>query len=121
MDEDWGQYIKQKHTEYKKIGQIDCPAFPNEKVHFNKYGFNHLVWKGKNPRTKEEQQERLDLLPFVINVISNGKNISEYRKIIRGNSKVCFWAIKERGGEIVLRVVLRKKNDGLLHFFSIYV
>ena len=46
---------------YSKIGRIQCPAFGGEHVSFTSEGFNHLMRKGRLPRTKMSRKRDLYL------------------------------------------------------------
>ncbi len=119
LDENWRKFIEEEKRKYNIIGQISCPAFPHEKVHFNKHGFKHLIWKGQKARVRTEQKERLALLPLVKSILENTTEISNYKEETLYGSKACFWSLKGTVEEKCLRIVLRKKNDGPLHFFSV--
>ncbi|MFC1756615.1 hypothetical protein ACFLZC_00435 [Patescibacteria group bacterium] len=56
---------------YSKIGRIQCPALNNEFVSFSRLGFNHIMRKGRIPRTRNEQKRRFKLLLFAENIIKN--------------------------------------------------
>ena len=120
----WKKFVEKSKKEYYKIGSISCPAFGSEKVSFNKYGWNHLIRKGRKFRDNMEQKERLELLPYVKNIISNTTSI--YRdRITRSDYSCCyFWEIRRkvihRSKHVTIHVIIRKKNDGRLHFFSIF-
>ena len=105
--------------EYYKIGSVPCPAFNNELVYFNKYGFNHLIRKGKYPRDRKEQLKRILILPYSLSIIKNSKYVSEYR--INNIKNVCgyFWSVQGNINGFFLRVVIRQINSGSKHFFSI--
>lgn len=104
---------------YEEIKSVVCPALENKPVSFTLSGFKHLIWKGRIIRPKHEQQERFLLIPLATRIIKDSTHIVDYRVSIIENSHVHFWAIK---GEIEgkqIRVIIRKKNDGPLHFFSV--
>ena len=56
---------------YSKIGRIKCPALGDEYVLFTSAGFDHLLRKGRIPRTRNEQKRRFTLLPYVEKIIKN--------------------------------------------------
>ena len=120
MNEDWKRYIETKKAEYKKIGKTSCQAFNNEVVYFNKHGLAHLQWKGRVPRPRLEQKKRLDLLEDIIFTLTNQKEIEEYRFIIEGKSKVHFWELRGIATDKTFRIILRRKNNGFLHFYSVF-
>ena len=115
---------------YSKIGRIECPAL-NELVTFSRVGFNHLVRKGRIPRTKNEQKRRFVLVPYVEKIIKNPKAKIFYRektvkyKANRHGEKVIiesrakFWAFVENAESCKVKVIIRQLGNGHKHFFSV--
>jgi len=130
--ETWGiGYEKSKEKAkniYSKIGHIECPALSNEFVTFSRVGFNHLVRKGRIPRTKNEQKRRFVLIPYVENIIKNPKAKILYReKIVKYKanrhgekviieSKARFWAFAENIESCKIKVIIRQLGSGNKHF-----
>ena len=117
-------YIKKAKKEYFLIGSVNCPAFCNELVYFNKYGFNHLIWKGKKMRTPNEQVRRIKLIPKVVDLIKISNHFSNYRKMERvslnqNTSIAYFWSFKHRLDNKIITIIIRQTNNGLKHFFSV--
>ena len=112
------------HDMYYRIGTLTCPAFPGETIYFNKHGFNHLLRKNRKYRSPQEQRRRFQLLSFVVDILKNSNHIDSVRISTLSNSIARFWTIKalrkDNERNTVIYVVLRKCNDGLLHFFSVY-
>lgn len=116
---------------YSKIGRIKSPALNNDDVSFSRLGFNHLIRKGRIPRTKNEQKRRFGLLPFIEKVVKNPKAIIIYRKetikekVNRHGEKILvesiahFWTFVEKVKDCTVKIVIRQKNSGKKHFFSI--
>ena len=116
---------------YSEIGGVKCPALGDEYVFFNSFGFNHIIRKGRIPRTRNEQKRRFALLPFVEVIIKNPKAIIIYRKetikekINRHGEKVLmestahFWAFVEKIEDCNIKVVVRQIEKGNKHFFSV--
>ncbi len=119
LEKNWEEFIEKSKKIYKEIDYIKCPAFGGDKVFFNKYGFNHLIWKGRIPRPKNEQEERLSLLPSAIEIVRNSNQTYNYRETTLDKSRAHFWALKGFDGKKNLRIIIRKKNNGPLHFFSV--
>ncbi len=131
----WGiGYEKSKEKAkdiYSKIGRIECPALSNEFVTFSRVGFNHLVRKGRIPRTKNEQKRRFTLIPYIEGIIKNPKAKVLYReKTIKYKanrhgekilieSKAKFWAFEEKVERCRIKVIIRQLGDGNKHFFSV--
>ena len=121
LNENQLNFIQKVKKIYYKIGSIKCAAFLAEQVVFNGHGFNHLLRKGRKFRERSEQEMRFGLLPDVIKTIEIQKIVNEYRTSTVDNSHAHFWELKgktENGKSFY--VVLRKKNNGHLHFFSVY-
>ena len=104
---------------YKSIGYIVCPAFNNEKVHFNHHGMWHLISKGNVPRPKDEVIERFSLLFMSYKLLGNIRYVDYEEKRIEGTSCAYFWTIKTFAGGQKVKIILRRINNGPIHFFSI--
>ena len=117
---------------YSAIGHISCPALGDEIVAFTSLGFNHLVRKGRVPRTRNDQKKRFVLIPYVEQMIKNPRATMEYRrtenKIIvdRHGERVLiesvaeFWTFVERFDDCVIKVVVRQlSTGGPKHFLSV--
>jgi hypothetical protein len=117
---------------YSNIGTIKCPALGGESVHFTRIGFSHLIRKGKNPRTRNEQKKRFFLVSYINQVLNNQQANIEYRKeqktIVadRHGKKVSFisiaefWTLAEKISDCTIKVVIRQLDTGgPKHFFSI--
>ncbi len=114
------KFIKTKKTEYNNIGHILCPAFNNEKIYFNREGFNHLLWKGDSYRAVSEQQERLSLIPFAVSLLGMCGSYSTYRNSRTDENTAKFWAFDSMLGNKSVSVVVRQINEGNKHFLSVF-
>lgn len=115
---------------YSRIGHVKCPALQG-RVSFSRLGFNHLIRKGRIPRTKNEQKRRFVLLPYVENIVKNPTATIQYRKekikekANRHGKKVLiesvahFWTFIETIRDCTVKVVIRQLNNGNKHFFSV--
>ena len=133
----WGLgYEKSKEKAkqiYNKIGSIPCPIFSNEKVAFTSRGFNHLIRKGRIPRTKSEQKKRFALLSYAERIVKTPtqratilfeeKEITE--KVDKYGSKITvkkiarFWAITEEIDECKIKLVIWEVENRQKEFLSI--
>jgi len=118
------QFIKKSEEDYKKIGYVKCPAFSNEEIHFNKIGFNHLLWKGRKMRAPEEQIRRIGLIPKAVRIISTSKKCTHYRESLRvlGNGSISlakFWSISTNIEGVYIRIIIRQTNNGRKYFLSV--
>jgi len=117
---------------YSKIGHIKSPALGDELVAFASAGFNHLVRKGRIPRTKSEQKRRFALIPYVEKIIKNPKAKILYErretKVIRNKhgdkelvqSVASFWTFVEKVDDRIIKVVVRQLDTGApRHFLSV--
>lgn len=107
---------------YFSIGAIRCPALNGEFVYFNRRGFQHLIRKGKRYRSLTEIIRRLRLLPLAVQTIKTTKIHHEETTILGEESIATFWTLKETYAKqnIVIYIIIRKLNDGKIHFFSVY-
>lgn len=102
------------------MGSIECLAFLNEKIYFNHYGWQHLIYKGDKVRAKNEIIKRLHWLSYVFDILKRIKTLDNEEKRVKENSVACFWTIKYKvGPNLKLRIILRKLNNGPIHFFSV--
>ena len=124
VDKDWKEFLEKAKAEYYKIGNIPCPAFGSEFVHFNKHGFNHLLRKGRKLREQSKQQKRIDLIQQAVSIVRHTKHIRDYRTTKLGSSVCHFWEIRGKGTynskSMIIHVIIRRKNSGRLHFFSVF-
>ncbi len=116
---------------YSKIGHIRCPALNNEYISFSRIGFNHLIRKGRIPRTRNEQKRRFVLLPYVEEIIKNSKALILYRRKIvkykanRHGKKILieseadFWIFIKKIKSCTVKVVVRQLGNGNKHFLSV--
>jgi len=118
-DSSWKEFIKKSKAKYRTIGRVPCPAFDGEFVYFNKYGWNHLLRKGKNARDRFEQLKRINLMLISPFIIANSKQISEYRTNSIESVQGHFWSFRMNINGDHLRVVVRQLNNGPKHFFSV--
>lgn len=120
--EEWKKYIKNEKERYRNIGYAECPAFNNERVYFNNYGFDHIVYKGKGGRSKEEITKRLSLIVVARIILEESKSIFRERVSIRNTSKAFFYELRgcSKDGKVKICIVVRRLNDSKLHFFSIF-
>jgi len=116
---DWNKYIKKSHEQYKSIGSVPCPAFNNELILFNKYGWTHLLRKGKDIRNRDEQARRINLLLHASIIINKSTEYSEYRKNFLDGTIGHFWSLRKNILNKKLKVVIRQLDNGPKHFFSI--
>ena len=124
---------KQKAKDiYIAIGNVTCNALGDEPVAFTGIGFNHLMRKGRIPRTRNEQKKRFVLIPYIKQVVRNSRTVIEYRQtteMVEVNrhggkitviSKAEFWTFVEKIDDCMVKVVIRQLGTGgPKHFFSV--
>lgn len=123
---------KQKAKQiYSKIGRIKSPALGDEYVFFTSAGFNHLMRKGRIPRTRNEQKRRFALLSLAEKIITNPTAKIIYRKTeikektnrhgekVLVQSTAHFWTFEEKINDCNVKVVIRQLENKSKHFFSI--
>jgi hypothetical protein len=118
MEQDWLHFIKSKHTDYKRLGQISCPAFDDEKVFFTSAGFRHLIRKNGVLRSKDQQKRRLDLLAQVPYILSAAMNHTTYHK--NKSTLVQFWSFTSKIFGKTVTVIIRQVNKNPKHFLSVF-
>lgn len=90
------------------------PAFNGEIVKVTREGWNHTIFSLK--RKKIEILLRLQILRIAKYLIENSDQYSEYRKV--GDSE--YWALEGSVNKKRIRVIIRSKNKGPKHFFSVF-
>jgi hypothetical protein len=116
---------------YSKVGRIRCPALSNEYISFTRIGFNHLIRKGRIPRSRNEQKRRFVLLPYVEKIIKNPRAKIFYeqkdvkRKVNRHGQKILiesranFWIFTEKINSCKIKVVIRQLESGDKKFLNV--
>ena len=103
----------------------------DEYVLFTSAGFDHILRKGRIPRTRNEQKRRFALLPYVENIIKNPTAKIVYRKldvkekVNRHGEKVLiesvahFWTFIDKVDDCGIKVVVRQLENKDKYFFSV--
>lgn len=117
MKNKWQSFIRKSKEKYNSIRSIPSPAFNNETIHFDERGFNHLLMKNGRYRSKADQANRLRLIHKIPNIINSNKTYDEYREV----SQSSFWTFIVQEKNRKIKVVVRRINNGKLHFFSVMV
>lgn len=96
-----------------------CPAL-QEPVYFNAEGLNHLLYKKKRPRSKNEQHYRLGLVPVLPTIIE--KSTAAYKRIESVRELIFTWkleyVVKLNGRWQLIRVILIKRGNSRITFLS---
>ena len=119
---------------YFRVGRIKCPALDNKYISFNRKGFDHLIHKGRIPRSKIEQKKRFVLLKYIEKIIKNPKATILYRekdikhktgkankhgKNVLVNAKAKYWTFVENINSCKIKLVIVQINSGMKKFCSI--
>jgi hypothetical protein len=129
--------FEQRKTEatafYKSIGQVKCPYFDGDCVHFNSEGFEHLIFKEWNKtRSQVEQYTRFRLLPLAVSIIKKSGTMQEYDErnmFVRSQSRgkwsqvmkaVRYYIFVAIVGELRAKVIIKEIEGGQRCFHSIY-
>lgn len=129
----WGYTKSYNHAKrlYLGIGRIPCPAFNDELVAFNNRGFNHLVRKGRIPRTHNEQKKRFALIPYIEQIIRNPAALilfnqqEEKQHVNRHGDKILvtgmasYWRFIETIDGCKIKVVVRQFREEDKYFLSV--
>ena len=120
----WEQFIQNLKEVYKKIGHITCPIFKNENIYFNHYGLSHLMYKDRKKRPPGDIQRRIILLSQALDILKQATEIHHHDVKVKEKSIAYFWEIRQHiireGKKRIIRIVLRRLNQGTIHFFSVY-
>ncbi|MFA6404833.1 MAG: hypothetical protein WCW03_02430 [Candidatus Paceibacterota bacterium] len=124
MTNKWRNIVGNAREKYKKMQPVACPAFGGELVYFNKHGFNHLIRKGRRFRKIDVQIDRIQLIGTAIDTLQRSSTVYRYRKVNTVKSVMQFWAFEDDliidNKKVSIIVVVRKMNNGKIHFFSIF-
>ena len=118
---------------YKKIGIVECPIFNDELIAFTSSGFNHLIRKGRIPRTRNEQKKRFVLLKHAERIVKKPSSrvlleyeerevvvkIKRYGQKILVKKKAKFWAFIEKIDGCKIKLVVGQVGNGDKKFISI--
>ena len=96
---------------YFSIGAVPCPAFGNELVYFDNRGWRHLIIKGRGYRDIHDQIRRFRMLTFVSSIVREAT--------VAYSSTTTFFYIYGYGNNRRYKIVIRKINNGKLHFLSV--
>lgn len=131
-DERFAFVRNRAEEEYSKIGKVRCPYFGDD-VHFNREGFEHLLFKAWNrTRSRVEQYIRLKLLRLAPLVISKSHTLQEYdeRKMFvrqKINSRwesrlktVRYYAFVAIFSQARIKVIVKEIEGGVRYFYSLY-
>ncbi|MEK7095509.1 MAG: hypothetical protein AAB917_02510 [Patescibacteria group bacterium] len=120
---DWKEYLKFEKDKYKKLKCTKCPAIGYNEVHFNHYGFDHIVYKNGIPRPRYEVVNRFMFLSHVPKALKTKNSANKEEKRDEGifSKHAYFWTIRfSVNRHLHLRIILRKLGDnGRIHFFSV--
>jgi len=127
LDENHAEFIRNTREAYKRIGSIPCPAFSAERVYFNAKGFDHLIFKNREYRSKREQIERTGLLPEAVRMLASCTRFSGYRDYaVETNAGLPsprimhhLWSFTREDGKRKITVVIRQIGNGSKHFLSV--
>ncbi|MCX6727055.1 MAG: hypothetical protein NTY75_04615 [Candidatus Shapirobacteria bacterium] len=105
---------------FDETKEVDCPAFPGEKIHFNSKGINHLIYKGaRSMREVSRIKTNIRLLPGAIKLLKIMPIAQEESSYMVGETTMKYWAFEGVINKRRIKVVIRQKGDGNKHFFSV--
>lgn len=123
---------KRAEEEYAKIGKVRCPYLQDE-VHFNRVGFEHLLFKEWNKtRSRLEQYVRLKLLRLAPLVLSKSHTMQEYDERMmfvrqRINARwekmmkmVRYYVFVAIINDARIKVIVKEIEGGSKVFYSLY-
>lgn len=105
---------------FDKTKEVECPAFPKEKVKFNSKGINHLIYKSsRSMREVKRIRANIRLLPRAIKLLKIMPIAQEEAKYELGGKTFRYWAFEGVVDDRRIKVIVRQKGDGNKHFFSV--
>ena len=112
--------IQEAWVEYKKIGNISCPAFDNEPIYFDRHGFRHILRKGRKKRSHNEQVRRLNLVKEAVKILETCETFSEWNVSFLIKPIACFWSFIVKRKKSKIKVLVRQFERSRKHFFSVF-
>lgn len=113
--------LKEKAKKFfTETASIGCPAFPNEKIHFNSKGLQHLFYKG--PRSKRNLKriaKNVELLPRAVKLLRLMPIPQEEDMYALDEKQYKFWAFEGVVDNRRIKVVIRQIGTGKKHFYSV--
>ncbi|MEI6042738.1 MAG: hypothetical protein WCQ00_04205 [bacterium] len=113
------EFIEKQRIEYYRLKSVRSIVFLNQEVFFTKSGFEHLIRKGLGRRSIPEKIRRLGLLKYTTEILQDYTAKVEYRSIEDTIYKKHYWGITKDIGNIKIKVVIRRIDNGKLTFLSI--
>lgn len=113
------QYKLEKiRRKYNLIGKVYCPCLKADVI-FNAQGFHHFKYHGNGkPRIIKDLFYRLKLFIFVIPIIKNSQQITEYKKV----KETEYWSFVARVGKnrsIPIKIILKRRGNSNIIFWSV--
>lgn len=108
--------------EYKKVGEVECPAFPGERVVFNAKGFSHLMYQGsgkEKSRPEKESLTRVSLIPRAVKLLKIMPLAQEESEYEVEGKRCKYWAFEAVVDDKRIKVVVRQLGNGKKHFWSV--
>lgn len=130
MDDEYAKIRDNAVNIYKRQNKIFCPYF-DENIVLGAEGFNHLIYKNKSERSKDEQIMRFKLLKKAIELISLTNTDQDffesimkikkkrYKKVIEVSENICYYGFIGIIDNFRIKVVIRKVGNGNKHFWSV--
>lgn len=112
------KYIHKQEKLYKQVRKIYCNQL-GVVVHFGNQGFRHLLRKYGKIRPSKDYTRRFILFRKYIKSLGQGEFKITTKIQERNNSRVCFLSLEKNFNDKKIIVILRRINDGKIHFFSI--
>jgi len=127
FDINHAEFIRNAREAYKRIGSISCPDFGAERIYFNSKGFDHLIFKNREYRSKREQIDRIRLIPEAVRMLTSCTRFSGYRsyavdtKIGLPSPRVIhhLWSFTREDDKRKVTMVIRQIGNGSKHFLSV--
>ena len=105
---------------FQATKNINCPAFPNEKVYFNAKGLQHLFYKGsRSKRDLKRIAKNIELLPRAVKMLKLMPLPQEEDSYSVHQKKYKFWAFEGVVENRRIKVVVRQLGTGRKHFYSV--
>lgn len=113
-------YKDQMKRIFEETKIIICPTFPEEKVHLNAKGINHLLYKGNRSRRDRSRIEtNLRLLPRAIRVLQLMPLAQEETSYTKSGEIYRFWTFEAVIEGRRIKVIVRQVGNGNKHFWSV--
>ncbi len=114
-------FIEKQKKLYRTLKPCFCPAI-QATVYFNSDGLNHLLYDKHRPRNHNQKHNRVAFIDHIVEAVAKSQRaIQESFAVPPCQLWILEWVevTNNQGCRYKIKIVLRKKGDGNIHFWSV--